>query len=155
MTVKKKRLSESTKTKPKKPRKDPIPLGMKLIFLLSIFGLLSALPGFTQTNPLNYTPFFGIPLASGLYNIKLLLIAAISLITIISIIKRYTWGWSFYIISSVLYLLDSALSYKYFLSFQSAQNNNTLIIIYIITMLIFGVLPTYYIYKNKSYFNKK
>lgn len=153
-----------------------MPLGLKILTLLSIYYLVDTTLNLGRL--FNEMNFFGIQLGqplSSLYNIGFF---TINIIFLVSLFKRYLWGWKVYIITQVVMVLayivlkipvtikvmfsPASEIYKIINLTTTAEYQNPTsysatkfaTISINILMLIVMLLITGYLYKKRDYFNK-
>ncbi len=153
-----------------------MPSGLKILALLSIYSFIETTLNFGRL--FNEIRFLGIQLGqplSFLYNIGLF---TINIIFLVSLFKRYLWGWKVYFITQIAMIiayivLKIPVTIKVLLSPASEiykiinltttaeyQNQASYSATKFVTvsldllMLAFMLLITGYLYKKKDYFNK-
>ncbi len=124
--------------------KNKMPLGLKLILAFSIFGVLWDLWSVTQG-----TYQFNIAVPRVTYDLEHLIIYiywATQLAWIISVFKRYKWGWKLFIATNLLIALNVILG-EIIMGFILKSIAPSL------TLILMGAISIY-VYKNRTYFNR-
>jgi len=172
---------EKITTEPSKIKKlfnsfGAMPLGLKILTLLSTYYLVDTTLNLGRL--FNEMNLFGVQLGqpfSSLYNVGLF---AINVIFLVSLFKRYLWGWKVYIVTQIAMILayivlkipvtikalfsPASEIYKIIdltttTEYQNATSYSATKFATVsinLLMLVFGFLVTGYLYKKKNYFNK-
>lgn len=133
-----------------------MPIGFKILLITGIIGTVLQIIHLFNGQYLR-TYYFGLQLPSNINFLLAVFYIILSITNAISIINRYRWGWTLFVVSSLFgYVTFFITSYN--LLFNNATFTlpivrSSLIIIDIIFLCI--ALPiTWYVYKNKGYYNK-
>lgn len=121
-----------------------MPLGLKIILAFSIFGILSALWTITQgTYQFNIVIPKGI---KGLGEIINYTYWATQFAWIISVFKKYKWGWKLFIATNLLVAGNVILG-------EIIQGFNLASIAVYLTLILMAVMSVY-VYKVRAYFSR-
>jgi len=153
-----------------------MPLGLKILTLLGIYSLVDTALNLGRVfNEVNY---FGLQIGQPLSTIYSLILFAVNIIFLISLFKRYLWGWKVNFIAQLVFLgsfvilklpitiralfapaseiykiIDLATTPEYqnpasYSATKLATVSTDLVV------LVFMLLVIGYLYKKKNYFNK-
>ena len=127
---------------------DKMPLGLKIILVFSI--LETAILMWEILNGTYNTTLFGLKLSKNFSLISHIITLGIFIAWIVSLIKRYSWGWKLFIAHNFFVITSGLVGV--FTNSSLFQLLARSIIFYMALIII--IFMSYYVYRKRSYFNK-